>query len=61
MSNAYRIASTMIIVGFVMLCQPLTHDLFIWGFPVLLCGVILFMILDHIPDRRPNEEGERHV
>jgi hypothetical protein len=58
MTHAYRFASALIIIGFVMLCQPLAHDLFVWGFPVLLCGVILFMILDHIPDRRPREEGE---
>ena len=49
MTSAYRIASTLIITGFVMLCQPFLHELFVWGFPVLLVGTILFLILDHIP------------
>ncbi len=56
MKTAYRIASGLIIAGFVMLCQPFTHLLFVWGFPVLLCGTILFMTLDHIPAQRPNKE-----
>lgn len=56
MTTAYRIASGLIIIGFLMLCQPFTHDLFVIGFPVLLVGVILFMILDHIPERPPAQE-----
>jgi hypothetical protein len=39
-----------------MLCQPFTHDLFVLGFPVLLAGVVLFMVLDHVPDGRIKEE-----
>ncbi|EMS95632.1 hypothetical protein H009_21371 [Agrobacterium tumefaciens str. Cherry 2E-2-2] len=46
----YRLANTLILGGFAMLCQPFTHDLFVVGFPVLLSGVILFMVLDHVPD-----------
>ncbi|WP_333816517.1 hypothetical protein [Tabrizicola sp.] len=56
MTTAYRVASVLIVLGFVMLCQPFTHGLFVWGFPLLLCGVILFMILDHIPERAPTKE-----
>jgi len=52
----YRYASALILGGFVMLCQPFTHDLFVVGFPVLLAGVVLFMVLDHVPDPRPKEE-----
>ncbi|MDB5660536.1 MAG: hypothetical protein JWS10_3151 [Cypionkella sp.] len=55
MNTAYRIASILIAAGFAMLCQPFSHDLFRYGFPVLLVGVILFMVLDHIPERRPKE------
>lgn len=55
----YRAASTLILAGFAMLCQPFTHELFVFGFPVLLAGVILFMILDHVPDARPQEEEEK--
>lgn len=57
---AYRIASTLILGGFVMLCQPFFHGLFVMGFPILLAGVVLFMILDHVPDARPREEEENN-
>ncbi len=53
---AYRIASGLILIGFAMLCQPFTHDVFVLGFPVLLAGVVLFMVLDHVPDSRIKEE-----
>ena len=48
----YRFASALILGGFAMLCQPFTHDLFVLGFPVLLAGVILFMVRDQVPDRQ---------
>jgi hypothetical protein len=54
----YRVATTLILGGFAMLCQPFTHSLFVFGFPVLLAGVVLFMILDHVPDARLSEEEE---
>ena len=31
---AYRIATILILGGFVMLCQPFAHGLFVIGFPV---------------------------
>ncbi|RLP27066.1 hypothetical protein [Mesorhizobium sp. YM1C-6-2] len=52
----YRLASTLILGGFAMLCQPFTHALFVLGFPVLLAGVVVFMILDHVPDGRIEED-----
>jgi hypothetical protein len=56
----YRLASTLILGGFAMLCQPFAHSLFAIGFPVLLAGVVLFMILDHVPDGRlETEEDDR--
>ena len=42
-----------------MLCQPFTHAIFVFGFPVLLAGVILFMILDHVPDAQPKQEEDK--
>ena len=56
MTWAYRIASALILIGFAALCQPFAHWLFAIGFPVLLAGVVLFMILDHIPERQGKEE-----
>jgi hypothetical protein len=56
----YRLASVLILGGFAMLCQPFTHTLFAIGFPVLLAGVVLFMILDHVPDAQlETEEDDR--
>ena len=54
----YRYATTLILGGFAMLCQPFTHSLFVLGFPILLAGVVLFMILDHVPDGRLETEEE---
>ncbi len=56
----YRLASGLILGGFAMLCQPFTHDLFVLGFPVLLAGVILFMVLDHVPDAGFEEQEEKN-
>ncbi|MDQ0324132.1 putative membrane protein [Pararhizobium capsulatum DSM 1112] len=56
----YFVAITLILGGFAMLCQPFVHVLFATGFPVLLAGVILFMILDHIPDGRSSEEEDNN-
>lgn len=56
----YRLASGLILGGFAMLCQPFTHDLFVFGFPVLLAGVILFMVLDHVADTEFGEQEEKN-
>jgi len=52
----YRLANSLILGGFAMLCQPFTHELFVVGFPVLFAGVVLFMVLDHIPDDAPSSQ-----
>ncbi|MBX3570427.1 MAG: hypothetical protein KF914_20365 [Rhizobiaceae bacterium] len=52
----YRIATVLILAGFALLCQPFTHDLFVLGFPILLAGVVIFMVLDHVPEARAKEE-----
>lgn len=52
----YRVASVLILGGFAMLCQPFVHSLFVIGFPVLLVGVVLFIVLDHVPDGKFMEE-----
>lgn len=48
----YRIATAVILLGFAMLIQPFTMVAFRWGVPVLLAGVVLHAILDHLPERR---------
>jgi len=47
----YRLATTLILGGFAMLCQPWSLSLFSAGFPVIVAGVVTHIILDHWPDR----------
>lgn len=49
----HRMATALIIIGFALLCQPFTVALYAWGFPILLVGVILFIIADHVPAPKP--------
>lgn len=46
----YTLATVLIVVGIIMLCQPFVFVVHTSAFPVLLIGVALFMILDHLPD-----------
>jgi hypothetical protein len=59
----YRLASVFIVVSIVMLCQPFSISVHVWAFPVLLAGVVMFLILDHlphswaVPGSRPTDQG----
>jgi hypothetical protein len=53
----YRIASGFILLGFLMLVQPFSLDLFNWGFQVLLAGIALFIIVDHWPGEAQDDSG----
>lgn len=48
-AKLYAVATALIIVGVVMLCQPFLLLIHVWAFPVFLVGFVLFMILDHLP------------
>ena len=48
-AKLYSVATALIIVGVVMLCQPFLLLVHVWAFPVFLVGFVLFMILDHLP------------
>jgi hypothetical protein len=48
-AKLYAVATALIIVGVVMLCQPFLLLIHIWAFPVFLLGFILFVVLDHLP------------
>jgi hypothetical protein len=50
----YRIASGLILLGFLMLVQPFSLALFNWGFQVMLAGIVLFMVVDHWPGEEPD-------
>ena len=54
----YMLATTLILIGFAMLCQPVSPRLFSYGFPVLVAGLGLHIILDHWPRKRGNPGGE---
>jgi len=46
----YATATVLIVTGIVMLCQPVSANVHVWAFPVLLAGVVLFLVLDHLPE-----------
>ena len=43
-------ATAVILLGIVMLMQPLALALFTWSFPVILAGTLMFIIVSHFPD-----------
>lgn len=50
MGRLYMLATVLIVAGITMLCQPFSAAVHVWAFPVLLAGVVLFLILDHLPE-----------
>jgi hypothetical protein len=56
----YFFATILIVVGIIMLCQPFLFAIHVSAFPVLLIGVALFMVLDHLPDvTNRNQDGDK--
>jgi hypothetical protein len=55
-SRLYAVATSLIVLGIGMLCQPFLLIIHVWAFPVFLVGFIIFVILDHLPsfDDRAN-------
>ncbi len=57
MRDRFHAAATiLILVGFAMLCQPVSATLFSIGFPVLIGGVLIHVVADHMP-RAAAEQG----
>ena len=56
-SKLYAVATALIILGVVMLCQPFLLVIHVWAFPVFLVGFILFVILDHLPNFKDRTDG----
>jgi hypothetical protein len=55
--TSYRIAIALILIGVVLMCQPFAVLLYSLGFPVILAGVVLFTVLDHLsPPKQENEK-----
>lgn len=49
-ANLYILCTAVILLGFLMLVQPLSMTLFSWGLPVMIAGIILHAALDHMSD-----------
>jgi hypothetical protein len=60
-AQLYRVCTVIILIGFVMLIQPVSMVLFTWGLPVLLAGVIIHAVLDHLKEWKvtPEETGKK--
>jgi hypothetical protein len=50
LNRLYTVATVLILAGIAMLCQSFIFLLHVCAFPVLLAGVVLFMVLDHLPN-----------
>ena len=48
-SRLYLLTTITIIVGVILMCQPFTVSLYEWGFPIILAGVVMHIVLDHVP------------
>jgi hypothetical protein len=55
-SRIYAVATVLIIAGLVALCQPFSLTVHFYAFPVFLVGVVLFMVLDHLPGVGESEQ-----
>lgn len=49
-ATLYRICTALILAGFFMLIQPLSLTAFTLGLPVLLAGVVMHAVVDHLGD-----------
>lgn len=49
--NFYRVATGIILLGFLMLIQPLSMEAFSWGLPVMIVGIVIYIVLDHVPGK----------
>ncbi len=58
-ANLYVACTAVILLGFLMLVQPLSMALFSWGLPVMIGGIILHAVLDHMSNPAPPAAAER--
>lgn len=49
--STYSLATAIILFGFIMLIQPLSMEAFSWGLPVMIVGIVIYIVLDHVPDK----------
>lgn len=58
-ANLYVLCTAVILLGFLMLIQPVSMSLFSLGLPVMIAGIILHIILDHLRDSVPDPGADR--
>jgi hypothetical protein len=44
----YIVASLLIFVALILMCQPFRMKVFTFGFPTLLVGTVAYIIIDHL-------------
>jgi hypothetical protein len=57
-ANLYLGCTVTILVGFAMLIQPLSMEVFSLGLPVMIAGIVVHIILDHIKEGLPDADVE---
>ena len=45
---AYILASTLIFLGLIFMCQPFSMKIYTLGFPTVLMGTVGYIVLDHL-------------
>lgn len=44
----YVVASLLIFVGLILMCQPFSMKIYTLGFPTVLVGTVAYIIMDHL-------------
>ena len=57
-ANLYKLCTAVILVGFLMLIQPLSMTIFSLGLPVMIAGIIVHIVLDHMSEPAPQPSVE---
>jgi hypothetical protein len=45
---SYILASLSIFMGLIFMCQPFSLLLYTFGFPIVLSGTVVYIVLDHL-------------
>ena len=44
----YVVASLLIFVGLILMCQPFSMKIYMAGFPTVLVGTVAYIVMDHL-------------
>jgi hypothetical protein len=44
----YVVASLLIFIGLILMCQPFSMKIYTAGFPTVLVGTIAYIVMDHL-------------